>query len=131
VRYEITRAIIDERGLLTVHLNSINHHKTLTPHPRGHNPLTYMAVGKVREVGRPLRYCLFERKPAQKFVNGQWIHWQWERYQDYTDPVKLPPWLTDPAPAMGNVPSLVENGEAVAAVVNLCGLGFLSKVAVV
>jgi hypothetical protein len=53
---------------------------------------------RVQGVGRPLRYYLFKRKPAHKFVDGEWINWQWERYHDYTDPVKLPPWLTDPAP---------------------------------
>jgi hypothetical protein len=98
VRYEIARAVIDNLGLLAVHLNSIKHHQTLTPHARGPNPLSYMAVGKVREEAwKPIRYFLFERKPAQKFVNGQWMEWQWERYQDYTDPVKLPSWLADPA----------------------------------
>ena len=48
VKYEIVRAIIDERGSLAVHLNSIRHHKSLTPHTRGPNPLEYMAVGKVQ-----------------------------------------------------------------------------------
>src|ERR1700719_1196737 len=38
VRYEIARAIIDERGLLAVHLNSIKHHKELTTHSLGYNP---------------------------------------------------------------------------------------------
>ncbi|MDX6611151.1 MAG: hypothetical protein QOD75_337 [Blastocatellia bacterium] len=46
VRYEIARAIIDGRGVLAVHLNSIRHHQTKTPHTRGQNPLDFIAVGK-------------------------------------------------------------------------------------
>jgi hypothetical protein len=46
VRYEIARAIVDGRGLLGIHLNSIRHHHTKTPHTRGLNPLDFMAVGK-------------------------------------------------------------------------------------
>jgi hypothetical protein len=85
VRYEIARAIIDERGLLTVHLNSIRHHQTQTAHERGPNPLGYMAVGKVQSNAlEPPRYYLFERA-----VQG------WARYQDYTTPVSLPRWLAD------------------------------------
>ncbi len=39
VKYEIARAVIDERGLLAVHINGIKHVQTSTPHPRGPNPL--------------------------------------------------------------------------------------------
>jgi hypothetical protein len=88
VRYEIARAIIDGRGLLAVHLNNINHHVTRTPHPRGHNPLAYMAVGKVQSalLSSPA-YYLFELTPQG-----------WARYDDHTTPISLPPWLADPAP---------------------------------
>jgi hypothetical protein len=55
VRYEIARAVIDKRGLLAVHLNSIRHHKFLTPHVRGPNPLASMAVGKVQRQNVQLR----------------------------------------------------------------------------
>lgn len=36
--------------------------------------------------------------------------WQWVRYQDYTDPVKRPSWLADPAP--GYVTLLSNNALA-------------------
>ena len=85
VRYEIARAVIDARGLLTVHINSLNHHQTQAPHPRGQNPLAYMAVGKVQTnaLYNP-KYYLFELKAV--FKSGQY-QWEWHRYDDYTDPV--------------------------------------------
>jgi hypothetical protein len=107
VKYEIARAIIDERGLLAVHLNTIRHPKTLTAHAHGPNPLEYMAVGKVQDSAlSPARYYLFERV-AVPGLNG--YQWAWHRYQDYTDPVKLPRWLADPAP--GYVTPLANNAD--------------------
>ena len=99
VRYEIARAIVDGRGLLAVHINSINHHQTRTPHIRGFNPLLCMAVGKVQTtLLDPSRYYLFER-------NAQ----GWVRYQDHTTSVSRPPWLPDPAP--GYVTPLAEGAD--------------------
>jgi hypothetical protein len=46
VRYEIARSVIDGKGLLTVHINSINHHQLRVPHIRGPNPLAYMGSGR-------------------------------------------------------------------------------------
>jgi hypothetical protein len=87
VRYEIARAIIDGRGLLAVHLNSITHPTTRTTHTQGFNPLAFMALGKEQDGPfAPASYYLYE------FTTG------WFRYGDYTDPVKLPSWLRDPAP---------------------------------
>lgn len=61
VRYEIARAIIDGRGLLTVHLNNIKHHRTKGVHPRGLNPLAHMGVAKVQpNPNVPPRYELYE-----------------------------------------------------------------------
>jgi hypothetical protein len=45
VRYEIARAIADSRGLLTVHVNGLRHHKHGVPDAQGPNPLNFMAVG--------------------------------------------------------------------------------------
>ncbi|MGQ0444713.1 MAG: TIR domain-containing protein, partial [Beijerinckiaceae bacterium] len=88
VRYEIARGVIDSRGLLAVHINSINHHQTRTPHARGPNPLAYMSVGKVQSSPFSLPvYYLFERTSQG-----------WDRYQDHTTAISLPPWLADPAP---------------------------------
>ncbi len=97
VRYEIARAIIDGRGLLGVHLNSIKHHKTLTPHTRGTNPLEMLAVGKMQTgfLSIPV-YDLFE-KVAVRTATGSYI-WEWHRYSKYSNSVDLPPWLRDCQP---------------------------------
>jgi hypothetical protein len=89
VRYEIARAVIDKRGLLAVHLNGIRHHQLLVPHARGPNPLASMAVGKVQPNNwlLPSVYYLFE-----------YTHKGWIRYRDYTNPVSLPAYLSDPQP---------------------------------
>lgn len=97
VRYEIARAVIDGRGLLGVHLNSIRHHHTKTPHTRGYNPLEFLAVGKVQAAALSTpRYYLFEKHAVPDGSGG--YKFAWLRYGDYTDPVKLPPWLADPMP---------------------------------
>jgi hypothetical protein len=97
VRYEIARAIIDGRGLLTVHLNSIRHPVTKTPHTRGPNPLGFMAIGKVQaNAWDPVRYFLFEKRHVWDGIRG-W-HLGWDRYDDYKSEVNLPAWVTDPKP---------------------------------
>jgi hypothetical protein len=93
VRYEIARAVIDERGLLGVHLNSIRHHQRRTQDLLGSNPLEWMAVGKVQENAlASAKYYLFERWPVW---NGFGYAFAWHRYREHTWPVKLPPWLRD------------------------------------
>jgi len=95
VRYEIARAIVDGRGLLGVHLNSILHHHTRTPHTRGPNPLEYMAVGKVQEaILSPAKYYLFEKLAVPDGFGRS--KWGWLRYEDYTSEVTRPNWLADP-----------------------------------
>lgn len=93
VKYEIARAVIDRKGLLAVHLNSIRHHRTRTPHTRGQNPLDFMAVGKVQTLGGP-RYYLFEKVAKPDGVGGYRL--EWHRYEDYTESVTRPIWLDDP-----------------------------------
>jgi hypothetical protein len=95
VKYEIARAIIDGRGLLTVHLNGINHHQTRGPDPLGLNPLAHMGVAKLQPNKRlPPQYYLYEMKLVPDGYGG--VIEQWSRYGDYTLPVKKPVWLTDP-----------------------------------
>ncbi len=90
VRYEIARAIIDERGLLGVPINGIAHHQTRKSSPLGLNPLSFVAVGKVQSGPLSIpQYYLFERSADGRI-----------RYSDHRDPVKLPRWLPDPAPKM-------------------------------
>jgi hypothetical protein len=94
VKYEIARAIVDGRGLLTVHLNGINHHQTKGPHPRGLNPLAHMGVAKLQPSKHlPPQYHLYEMKLVPDGCGG--VLEQWSRYNDYAAPVKKPAWLTD------------------------------------
>jgi len=96
VRYEIARALIDKRGLLTVHINRIRHHKMLSAHPRGVNPLAFMGVCKVQPNLLYLpRYYLCEKLSVSTPGGPEW---QWHLYQDHTDPVELPRWLHDCGP---------------------------------
>jgi hypothetical protein len=108
VRYEIARAILDGRGLLGVHLNSIRHHHTKTPHTRGYNPLDFMAVGRQQPgaLSTP-RYYLFEKQAVPNGIGG--YKWEWNRYSDYTSSVTLPPWLADPV--AGHVTPLSQNAS--------------------
>ena len=80
VRYEIARAIVDGRGLLGVHLNSIRHHHTKTPHTRGYNPLEFLAVGKVQQaVLSTPRYYLYEKQAVPNGIGG--YKWDWNLYK--------------------------------------------------
>lgn len=106
VKYEIARAIVDGRGLLGVHLNSIRHHHTKTPHTRGHNPLEFLAVGKVQEAILSIpRYYLYEKQAVPDGAGG--YKWEWNLYSDYTKAVSRPAWLSDPQP--GFVTPLSQN----------------------
>ena len=108
VRYEIARAIIDGKGLLAVHLNNINHHDTLGPHPLGRNPLDYVAIGKIQPTpSQPAKYFLFEKLAVPDGVGG--YEWGWIKYADHTDSVNLPAWVTDPAE--GTVTPLSHNAD--------------------
>jgi hypothetical protein len=94
VKYEIARAIIEGRGLLTVHLNSINHHQTKGPDPLGLNPLAHMGIAKLQPNKRlPPQYYLYKMNQVPDGYGG--VIEQWSRYSDYTAPVKKPAWLTD------------------------------------
>lgn len=96
VKYEIARAIIDGRGLLAVHLNSIRHHQTLGPHDRGLNPLDYIGVCKIQPLLSTPSYYLCENKLVPNGLAG--YRYAWLPYADYTNPVQKPVWLTDPSP---------------------------------
>lgn len=89
VRYEIARAVIDRRGLLAIHVNGIEHHERQAPDAPGLNPLDVMAVYK-DHVGR---YYLYEKVVAAD-ANGA-LRWEWQPYEDFTDPVQLPRYVPD------------------------------------
>ena len=92
VRYEIARAVIDGRGLLSVHINGLNHHQRRLPDALGFNPLSMLAVGPTA----PSVYHLFERKFVKtNFLTGAG-EWQWHRYGDHKLAVAWPRYLTMP-----------------------------------
>jgi hypothetical protein len=95
VRYEIARAILDQRGLLTVHLNSLPHHRTKFADAIGRNPLAHMGIAKIQRHPRvPPRYHLYEMNLV---VDGFGrIAEEWQPYPDYTLAVKKPAWVDDP-----------------------------------
>jgi hypothetical protein len=92
VKYEIARSVIDKRGLLAVHLNSLNHHQRRRPDPLGLNPLRLMGIYK-SSTGK---LYLFEcRQVVVNYLTGQ-SEWQWHQYADYALPVSLPRYLAEP-----------------------------------
>lgn len=80
VRYEIARAVVDQKGLLGVDINGLNHHRELSPHPMGYNPLDFMGVGQIDD--GTYRIC--------EWTDG------WRRYPEFTAPVQLPRYLASP-----------------------------------
>ena len=91
VRYEIARAVIDGRGLLAVHINSLNHHERRAPDAPGFNPLHMLGVYKHPQGP----YYLYEKTKVPSLIAQN--EWQWTRYPHYTFPVKLPPYLSAPS----------------------------------
>lgn len=92
VKYEIARSVIDERGLLAVHLNNLNHHRELKAHPVGLNPLHFLGV--FRALGG--KFYLYEKRQVLKnYLTGE-MAWEWGPYGDYRLPVTLPKYLAAP-----------------------------------
>jgi hypothetical protein len=91
VKYEIARSVVDGRGLLSVHINGLNHAQRGIADPMGYNPLhcmgIYVSNGK---------YYLCENVPEVDAETGQLI-WRWKRYEDFTDPVDLPRYSIPPS----------------------------------
>lgn len=94
VRYEIARSVIDAKGLLAIHINSINHHQRFTPDARGYNPCNMIGIG--RSSSGSLYLC------ERIWRNGTWV-WDW--YKDYVSPVDFPAYFKDPLP-VGSVAPL-------------------------
>lgn len=88
VRYEIARAVVENRGLLAVHLNGINHHSGRGADPLGPNPLAQMGLYKqVRGLLQPATWHLCE-----------WAGRGWVPYRHYSQAVSRPVYLPDAAP---------------------------------
>jgi hypothetical protein len=89
VRYEIALSVINQRGLLAVDVNSINHNIRRTPDPLGVNPLNLMGLRKDPDGS----WHLVERKPVE-LENGN-VGFEWHWYEDYQPPVPKPKFVPD------------------------------------
>jgi len=86
VKYEIARAVIDERGLVAVHVNGLAHAQRQLPDPLGFNPLRLMGIYHA-EFGR---YVLYEQRVFIMNTQTGDLGWQWVPYEDFKANVPLP-----------------------------------------
>ena len=93
VKYEIARSVVDERGLLAIHLNGINHHQHKTPDQRGASPLHFMGVYTAPNGN----FFLYEKHVIVTDQARSQLGFEWHPYADFTDPVPLPRYMTMPA----------------------------------
>jgi hypothetical protein len=92
VKYEIARSVIDGRGLLTVHVNGLNHHQRRLPDALGQNPLHLLGIYR-SSTGQ---FYLYEKKYVLLNTLTKQGEWGWRIYDDYTQPVFLPKYLRSP-----------------------------------
>jgi hypothetical protein len=88
VKYEIARSVVDERGLLAVHINNLNHHERKRPDTKGNNPLHWMGVYHSPNGN----YYLYEDM-LQLDARSSTKSWSWKPYEDFKDPVPLPKYI--------------------------------------
>lgn len=96
-KYEIARAIVDERGLLAVHVNSINHNIRQTTDSAGINPLHIMGVFHSPNGN----HYLYEKHPIVTDAAQAQLGYEWRQYEDFLDAVPLPRYI--PSLAVGHV----------------------------
>ena len=93
-KYEIARSVIDGKGLLAVHLNSINHNQLRAPDPLGINPLHVLGIYRSATGS----YFLAEKRPVVTNATTGELGFEWLLYDDYKDPLSsLPKYI----PALG------------------------------
>jgi len=100
VKYEIARAIIDNKGLLNVDIAGLRHHQRLVSETSGLNPLSVMGVQRSSNGC----FYLYEYRLVLKSVAPARYEWEWHPFEDYTSPVSVPPYLS--APDIGYVTPL-------------------------
>jgi hypothetical protein len=89
VRYEMALAVVNERGLMGVDLNSLNHHQRKAPDPIGVNPLSFMGVRKDKSGA----WHLVERVPVER---DNWnVEFTWDWYNDYQPSVPRPKFVPE------------------------------------
>jgi hypothetical protein len=100
VKYEIARAVIDERGLLGEHINRLRPAERKTPDTRGYSPLHCMGVYSSSKG----RFYLYEKLAEVLDARTGELGWAWRPYEDFKDPVPLPRYM--PSIAQGFVTPL-------------------------
>src|SRR5262245_1164863 len=90
VKYEIARAVIEERGLLAIHVNGIESAHGAAE-PAGLNPLHVMGLYQ-HESGH---YYLVERHEVVKDVATGTLGFSWRLYADHAEPVIPPRYVGD------------------------------------
>src|SRR5262245_59730235 len=90
VRYEIARSVIDQKGLLAIHINSIKHYERQAPDGFGMNPLNFVGLHR-RQDGA---YILVECVPTIDFAT-QLPGFKWQAYEDHSQAVPLPRYVAE------------------------------------
>jgi hypothetical protein len=93
VKYEIARAVIEERGLLAIHVNGIEPAHG-APEQAGLNPLHVMGLYQ-HESGH---HYLVERHEVVKDVATGTLGFSWRLYADHSEPVVPPRYVGDIEP---------------------------------
>jgi antiphage defense system Thoeris ThsB-like protein len=93
VKYEIARAVIEERGLLAIHVNGIEPAHG-APEPAGLSPLHVMGLYQ-HESGH---YYLVERHEVVKDAATGTLGFSWRLYADHSEPVIPPRYVGDIEP---------------------------------
>jgi MTH538 TIR-like domain (DUF1863) len=92
VKYEIARAVIDNKGLLTVGIAGLRHHQRGVADQAGLNPLSVMGISK-NAYGT---LYLYENRLVLKSMSPVRYEWEWRQFADHTAPVTLPRYLSEP-----------------------------------
>jgi len=90
VKYEIARAVIEERGLLAIQVDDIEPNRA-TPERPGLNPLHVMGLYQ-HENGH---YYLVERHEVVKDVSTGGLGFEWRLYADHPEPLVPPRYVGD------------------------------------
>ena len=91
VKYEIARAVVDGKGLLAVHLNSINHHERKAPDRPGVSPLHVMGIFRA-DSGN---YYLVDKHPVLLDAATGNVGFEWRLYEDHKTNVPLPSFMPE------------------------------------
>jgi hypothetical protein len=92
VRYEIARTVVDNRGLLAVHINGLKHIHRQQPDVLGPNPLDFMGIYRKSGGGfylYELNYVVVNRLTGAR-------EWRWQEFQQHRTPVRVPKYLVAP-----------------------------------